>query len=123
MQANTVTDRGASTPATTGRSRVRAMAVSMRRSTAWLKAAPAAAPSPMPAAPAEEDVDRHHPRHREEHSDHRGEDDGDHDLGLAHLEVGGQDNARTAMDPEPESAAAALARGTVMVFGLIGDAS
>ena len=52
MQANTVTDRGASTPATTGRSRVRAMTVSMRRSTAWLKAAPAAAPRPMPAAPA-----------------------------------------------------------------------
>ena len=36
----------------------------------------------------EEDVDRHHSGYREEHSHHRGEDDGDRDLRLAHLEVG-----------------------------------
>ena len=51
-QAKTVTVRGARTPDTTGRFRVRAMAASIRPSTAWLKAAPAAAPSPIPAVPA-----------------------------------------------------------------------
>ena len=52
MQAKTVTEPEASTPDTTGRLRVRAMTASIRRSTAWLKAAPAAAPSPIPAVAA-----------------------------------------------------------------------
>ena len=51
-QAKTVTARRPRIPAATGRSRVRAMRASVRRSTAWLKAAPAAAPSPIPAVPA-----------------------------------------------------------------------
>ena len=119
-QAKTVAVRGASTPDTTGRFRVRAMTASTRPSTAWLKAAPAAAPRPMPTEPARRRSTGTIPGTARNIPTTAVKTMVATIFGL-HTSTQAVKKWRT--DGEPAPAAAAPARGTVMVGGLNGDAS
>ena len=120
MQAKTVTVRGESTPDTTGRFRVRAMTASTRRSTAWLKAAPAAAPRPMPTEPARRRSTGTIPGTARNIPTTAVKTMVATIFGL-HTSTQAMEKRRTEKEPGP--AAAAPARGTVMIVGLSGDAS